>query len=465
MQTVNFQCGHCGRLMAVSTEFLGQQVRCPHCQQIVMAPTTTASAPTIPPASSSLGQEQTSFSLSSRNEQDSIFGPPEASDDLFGGSSGPRLDLFKSEPPPAPTLDQTVHLNPSAPSPPAAPPAGSETVAYRPGGLSAPAVPEPFGQAEATTAFLPSAPPLPQSSALEPGTASSGMTPEEEQLPTPPRRRPAPSGSRTFVMLILLLPLVSYAIIATVLLVLLWNKLQAIPPNPFDQLPDIEGDNPGAKRVGVVKKATWTYKQAFAVAPLPEELKIGLNQPLTLGDLQITPLRVERKKVKIYVENFDKPSELANESLVLHLRLKNLSDTYAFTPLDNYFDRRWKGQGTPPLTVLEVGKNQFFGGPAEWYNWNRSKKQKELTRREWLEGRKNYDEEGLLPGQTMETFVCTDGNQGQEHIPQALDIFKGDLLYRIHLRRGLVMHRKKEYSATAVIGVKFTDQDIKRIDN
>ena len=38
MQTVNFQCGHCRNLMAVGTDFLGQQVRCPHCQQVVIAP-------------------------------------------------------------------------------------------------------------------------------------------------------------------------------------------------------------------------------------------------------------------------------------------------------------------------------------------------------------------------------------------------------------------------------------------
>jgi len=464
--------------MAVSTEFLGQQVRCPHCQQVVMAPTATAPAPVGAPAASSTGLEQTSFNLPSRNEQDSIFGPPEASDDLFGGApSGPRLDMFKQQPPaapPAPTLDATVHLNPSAPAGPAPAGAGFETVAYQPG---APAPLEPFGSPDATTAFLPAAPPLPQAPAPESLAPAPGpsVAPEQE-IPTAPRRRPAPSGSRTFILMVLLLPLVSYAIIVTVLAVLLWNRLQAIPPNPFDQLPDIEGDNPGAKKVegdnpgakkvGVVKKGTiWTYKSAFAVAPLPEELKVGLNQTLTLGDLQVTPLRVERKKVKIFVEDFDKPSELANESLVLYLRLKNLSSTYSFTPLDNYFDRKWKAQGLPPLTLLEVGKNQFFGGPAEWYNWDRSKKQKEKTRREWVEGRKNYDQEGLAPGASVETFICTDGDVGKESIPLALDNYKGDMLYRVHLRRGLVMHRKKEYSATAVIGVKFTDQDIKRIDN
>ena len=37
MATVNFQCGHCAKLMAVNATFLGQQVRCPHCQQVVVA--------------------------------------------------------------------------------------------------------------------------------------------------------------------------------------------------------------------------------------------------------------------------------------------------------------------------------------------------------------------------------------------------------------------------------------------
>ena len=50
MQTVNFQCGHCGKLMAVGRENLGQQVRCPHCQQVVLAPSSEAPAPEPEPA-------------------------------------------------------------------------------------------------------------------------------------------------------------------------------------------------------------------------------------------------------------------------------------------------------------------------------------------------------------------------------------------------------------------------------
>src|SRR6516225_5521737 len=53
MQTVQFQCGHCGSLMGVGVDLLGQQVRCPTCQQIVTAPASAAPAPPEPVSSDS----------------------------------------------------------------------------------------------------------------------------------------------------------------------------------------------------------------------------------------------------------------------------------------------------------------------------------------------------------------------------------------------------------------------------
>src|SRR4051794_17013317 len=85
METVNFQCGHCGKLMAVTTQMLGRQVRCPHCQQVVLAP---AQSPAPRP---SLVEDAT---LSVTEEHDSIFTPPsEAAEDLFGDAPEPRLEL------------------------------------------------------------------------------------------------------------------------------------------------------------------------------------------------------------------------------------------------------------------------------------------------------------------------------------------------------------------------------------
>src|SRR6266516_2508104 len=114
MQTVNFECGHCHNLMAVGEEYLGQQVRCPHCQQVVLAPAPappSVQAPTV--------------EVFPRDEYESIFTPPEsAGEDLFGEAAPlieiptepafPRLALDErtlpvggtTAPPPGPDMDQ-----------------------------------------------------------------------------------------------------------------------------------------------------------------------------------------------------------------------------------------------------------------------------------------------------------------------------------------------------------------------
>ena len=46
--TVNFHCPHCGNLMAVGTNLLGRNVRCPHCKQVVRAPAAAGDAAAVP---------------------------------------------------------------------------------------------------------------------------------------------------------------------------------------------------------------------------------------------------------------------------------------------------------------------------------------------------------------------------------------------------------------------------------
>ena len=86
MANVNFQCGHCHNLMAVGQEYLGQQVRCPHCQQVVLAP-----APASPPAPP---VDLPTIEVPQPEEHESIFTPPDAAqEDLFGDSAVPRVEL------------------------------------------------------------------------------------------------------------------------------------------------------------------------------------------------------------------------------------------------------------------------------------------------------------------------------------------------------------------------------------
>src|SRR5262245_25025218 len=108
MQTVNFKCGHCGQVMAVGRDNLGQQVRCPHCQQIVMAPVSDSPAP-APLGPSPFG---------GLNEHEDIFTQKKETDDVrFGQTEGPRLELPRThEPEPSPpTLTANGMLAPDLP--------------------------------------------------------------------------------------------------------------------------------------------------------------------------------------------------------------------------------------------------------------------------------------------------------------------------------------------------------------
>ena len=100
-------------------------------------------------------------------------------------------------------------------------------------------------------------------------------------------------------------------------------------------------------------------------------------------------------------------------SLVLRLKLRNVSDDVAFQPMDNYFDRKWKGKGeAPPLTILElVSPNRptrFFGGPAEFHLplLHAQQRRRPAAVGAWRPPTTKV----LNPGEEMETFVCTDGD-------------------------------------------------------
>src|SRR5262245_3641530 len=132
MQTVNFNCPHCGNLMAVGTNLLGRNVRCPHCRLVVRAPaaagepsmpTPAAPPPTPapPPQPPAAPQKVPMFSMPQPTEHhESIFGERH-DEDVFG--SEPPKPVLPSEPQPLPEqLAQTVTANEVLIPPPPAPP-------------------------------------------------------------------------------------------------------------------------------------------------------------------------------------------------------------------------------------------------------------------------------------------------------------------------------------------------------
>lgn len=474
MQTVTFLCERCGKLMGVSSAFLGQQVRCPHCQQAVQAPASApapapvpapqpeATQPAVPqPAPLPIFMDPTiSFDHS---EQDSIFTPPEA-DDLFSSPPAPRMEL---PPVPAPTLAPEMGpINPDATMAMEEPiPTLEPTQADNP---------MPVPVLESTLAFLPSAQDQPPTEVIpvtaqeaapfaapgENGVPGLSGVLGEPQAETQPRVRPQRQvAGSSLGFWILILSLISYSVLATIFVVILVIKQNFSEQRDIlDRMPDVKGDNPGARKG---EKASWAPDEKRHRAAVPAEQCVGLERTLRIGDIEVTPQKVEQKTVRIFVEGSPQPEPCQNPSLVLYLRLRNVSKEYAFTPLDNYFDRFYQpGSGdSKPLTCLEIGNKRFYGGPGKWYPRDRDTKKK--VSREWVEGRDNYPKD-VPPGQADDTLVCTDGQDPR--VMAALADYSGALLWRVHLRRGVVEVGGREVPATTVVGVQFSTRDIIQVD-
>jgi hypothetical protein len=421
MQTVNFQCGHCGNLMAVGEEFLGQQVRCPHCQQVVQAPAPTAPPPPEAPAPPPDGAAAptTDFPLPPPPEAaESIFSPPEESgEDLFGAPAGSRVELPAEPAWPHPTPDQPAPPSDPAPTTPVAPEAGAAGAVPW---LDAPAEAPPGAPAESAGDF----PAIPA-----------------------PAVRPARGGG--WVTVLVIVPLISYSLLATIAIVLLLTR--PAPRHPLEVLPDIEGEGKGATHVKGHSLRIPMPDPDPKFSPLPPHLRVGLRKALTVGDLEVTPLRVARRRVRILTEG-SKPETCEVLALTLHLR--NVSADVAFKPLDPYFTRSYDpqkpGGATMPYTVLLMGLRRFFGGPIAW-----GRRPKETVEKQDL------DRE-LMPGDEMETFVCTNPEDGAA---AALEHYQGPLTWRVQLRRGLVRWRTakgvtREDPATADVGVDFTAAEV-----
>jgi phage FluMu protein Com len=472
MQPIQFQCGHCGKLMAVSSQHLGQQVRCPHCQQVVMPPSP---APTLP--SPKTGEDRVEMgpvpappgSLPGTAPQKSppddagadIFSPANPSDDIFSRGEMPRIEMpLESLPPTLPGDSSIPPQDPEA-TLSSTPPWAALHPAVEPNALLLPDV-----QIDKTAVHSEVEPLWPGgalSKPLQMSPTAAPFHPDGESSDAGARAAKRTEAKAPWFLLLVFCPLLLYSIVISIFAFLLYREHQQLRErlrNPFEMMPDV-GDDPGVRKG---KKVSFTdrYPREFPTLPLPESLCTTLGKPLRVGDLQVTPNRVERKRVSVVVESA-RPEVCKHDSLVLYLDLKNLSSEYAFAPLDNYFDRYWHPgleDPIPPLTLLEVGRNRyrFYGGPA---NWNRRGDANNL--REWVKGRR--DQADLLqPGEEKQMFVCTDGNDDKAAAvlfgEQPGQEYQGRFLWRVRVRRGLVHIQDKDYSATAVIGVRFNDSDI-----
>jgi hypothetical protein len=443
MDTVNFPCGHCGKLMAVTPDSLGKQVRCPHCQEVVTAPATVGEPLAVCPPPAPDG-----------TERESIFAAPEPSDDLFG-LTAPRqpLEIPPLEPPP----HQGGEGPAAAPPPPAA---ATEVVPWPPTAPDAAPEPSPFA---ATATFPPDGPTFPTLAPTAPAQELPVATdwpgaPQAEppgDLPAPlPARAPRRRGSGLGPILVLIF-LIPYAIFATGAAVYFYFQLLKTP-HPLEVLPDIEGDKPGAAR----KEAGTQFQRVVPDAPLPARMHVKLGQPIRIGDVEVLPQKIEARKIVFgYEDTHLNPNPSQQEALVLTLTLRNVSRDIYFAPADAAFYRRWKeGAKTKPYTFLEVGPARFYGGAVDRpTRGRRDEFGPGPGPGEYVEGQENYDRV-LDPGKEMTTSVCTDPENTR--VLDAVHKYKGTMLWRVEVRRGLVQVGKREVPACAVVGVEFNRDDV-----
>ena len=274
--------------------------------------------------------------------------------------------------------------------------------------------------------------------------------------------RKRPVASKSMAMPIIFFSLLSYSVMATAILILILVRMKTAGPlHPLEYIPDVDGDNPGAKRT----KIRFNHDKETTQTIVPAHLRTKIGVAIRVGELEVTPLAVEKATVSVLVSGFSKSEPCKGDSLVLRLKLKNVSKDQTFSPLDYYFNRKWKEKSRnsypPPFTFVQFGtekpEKSFFGGPANWLPLALAGSKKSQSPRETVED-ENLDKI-LEPGDEMTAFLCTDGDDSSA---QEILNHQGPMLWRLQVRRGLVSVGAKEIPATAVIGVEFGAIDVKQ---
>jgi phage FluMu protein Com len=451
MQTVNFNCSFCGKLMAVGLNLVGRNVRCPHCKQVVQAPAKT-SAPTLPPSAPS-------FQLPpvATEGHESIFGET-PSDDLFGGGAPPQSTM-PEKPAPRPFSD-TAPIDPFRSSPPhvsstrdvdaptidlpSSPLAGREPwPEQRAGGSPTEEIPEPLPEDE------PEAP--------------------EEVAPRAVRRQPAvreSGGGGIFVWILLL-----YALAATgAAAYLFYDKTQNEAgqtsqrdgkDHPYLAIPDLFGQYDRAERRKVVK-----IKEIPDNLAVPERLRVKLAQSLAVGDIEVVPLKVEYRQIARYrklagqAPFLHRPTEPPTLCL-LYLKIKNTSDDVYFCPTDPAFARRKESRpvDVKPYTGLVIGDKEPRFLPGGAFLWPDSD-----FEYEYVDGQQD-DVKPLGPKEERIYVIPADmDNIGVKDLLKEARNKQLPIMWRVQLRRGLdkvkdISGNEREISVSSVIGVVLDSAD------
>lgn len=166
-----------------------------------------------------------------------------------------------------------------------------------------------------------------------------------------------------------------------------------------------------------------------ALPPLPAENLASLGQAVQIGHLEVTPLAIKARPV-VLVRSIDSNDWRREESpsLVVQLRLKNVSSDQEFAPLERRFVREQTAALDRSAIVTSQGKAINLFPLAMESEWS-------------IEGQAFTV---LKPGETMETVIASE--------PGVIDKLTDESIWRIRLRIGTFR--------TDVLGVRFNKHEI-----
>src|SRR6185312_9254812 len=370
MPTQTFPCPFCGKKMGVGGEYLGKKVRCPNpkCNQVLVAPAATGMASPAPPPNPKIPtpSDLPVFNIPSQEARESIFGEQSAGgDDVFDSEAAlkPELpDMPAPEPAPpakpkpaeanfAPTLEMNSPFSGIAPSPLPVAPAPVPTPVVAPVPVPTPAAANPWaGMDEVPPQPAPTLVPVPVPAAVnEPVFSEDEEEPEPRKKPEPRRKPPARSDALFKIGFFVLIP---YALIVTALAVYGLFLKSSIPAgHPLSNIPDNFGEYGPAER-----KKTGLLRVPVE-GEIPPEQRVALGGKLAIGQLEIEPLAVEQRRLKIVTQGKGEKQVQPSSApaIVMKMKISNAADATAIHPLDPAFNR--KITGTQRIgTGLAVGK-------------------------------------------------------------------------------------------------------------
>lgn len=281
-----------------------------------------------------------------------------------------------------------------------------------------------FGSGEASEDVIGGgeAPPSPPAPTPRPEPATTSPPANAEADLTTFKRPPLHSkGMGPLIIMVFLIP---YAILMTLFVIYLLTQSR---PHPLEMLPDpAPGKDKGAPRPAKLRDRE-KHDQALGA-----KLKVKLGGSVRVGDIEVQPTHV---RVNEYNE------------LTLLFKAKNVSTDTAFVPTDELFVR-YNPKFGPLYTFIESrSKNveNLYGGIARYVN-NKGEP---------------IDMHLLRPGEEATLALTTTPVMYESHVKKIVST-SDSYVWRVQLRRGFVKVGGTNVSATAVIGVEFTSQQIEK---